>query len=168
MFGSSRKLKNTEISIKINQSALEKVDSYKYLGVTVNQRMNWTDHIDSIISKVSQRLGLVRRVKHLLPMSARLTLYNSLIMPLFDYADIVWGDKNNVQLMNHVQVMQNNAARLILEFPARASGTQALELLKWQPLHLRRFYHRCLMVFKYKNGNVDFNFGVKKNNELHG
>ena len=168
IFGSPRKLKNTEISIKINQSALEKVDSYKYLGVTVNQRMNWTDHIDSIISKIGQRLGLVRRVKHLLPKSARLTLYNSLIMPLFDYADIVWGDKNNVQLMNHLQVMQNNAARLILDFPARASGTQALELLKWQPLHLRRFYHRCLMVFKYKNGNVDFNFGVKKNNELHG
>ena len=145
----------------------KKVDSYKYLGVTVNQRMNWTDHIDSITSKVGQRLGLVRRVKHLLPMRARLTLYNSLIMPLFDNADIVWGDKNNVQLMNHLQVMQNNAARLILDFPARASGTQALELLKWQPLHLRRFYHRCLMVFKYKNGNVDFNFGIKKN-ELHG
>ena len=55
IFGSSRKLKNTEISIKINQSALEKVDSYKYLGVTVNQSMNWTDHIDSIISKFGQR-----------------------------------------------------------------------------------------------------------------
>ena len=87
-------------------------------------------------------------------------------MPLFDYADIVWGDKNNVQLMNHLQVMQNNAARLILDFPARASGTQALEVLKLQPLHLRRFYHRCLMVFKCKNGNIDFNFGVKKNNQL--
>ena len=49
-----------------------------------NQRMNWTDHIDSIISKVGQRLGLVRRVKHVLPMSVRLTLYNSLI----DYAII--------------------------------------------------------------------------------
>ena len=90
--------------------------------------MNWTDHIDSI-SKVGQRLALVRCVKHRLPMSARLTLYNSLIMPLFDY----------VQLMNRLQVMQNNAARLILDFPARASGTH--------PLNLRRFYHRCLISF---------------------
>ena len=92
--------------------------------------MNWTDHIDSIISKVGQRLGLVHRVKHLLPMSARLTLYNSLIMPLFDYADIVWGDKNNVQLTNHLQVMQNNAARLILDFPARASGNPGAGFIK--------------------------------------
>ena len=69
--------------------------------------------------------------------------------------------------MNHLQVMQNNAARLILDFPAQASGTQALEMLKWQPLHLRRFYHRCLAVFKAMNGGVDFNFGLKKNIEIH-
>ena len=36
--------------------------------------------------------------------------------------------------MNYLQVMQNNAARIILDFPAQASGTQALEFLKLQPL----------------------------------
>ena len=53
-----------------------------------------------------------------------------------DYADIVWGDKNNINLMNFLRFEQNNAARLILEFPAQASGTQTFEMLKWQPLHL--------------------------------
>ena len=84
IFGSSRKLKNVEISIKINSYGLEMVDSYKYLGVTIHKNMNWTEHIDSISSKISQRLGLIRRVKHLLPLCARLTLYNSLVLPLFE------------------------------------------------------------------------------------
>ena len=44
---------------------------------------------------MNQRLGVIKRVKYLLPLHARLTLYNSLILPLFDYGDIVWGDKNN-------------------------------------------------------------------------
>ena len=69
----------------------------------------------------------------------------------------------NVTLMNHSQVMQNNAARLMLDFPVQVSGTKALELLKWQPLHLRR----CLAVFKAVNGDVDFNFGLRRNIEFH-
>ena len=63
-----------------------------------------TEHV---ISKVNQRLGLLRRIKHLLPFTARLLFYNSLVLPIFDYADLVWGDKNNVELMNDLQVLQN-------------------------------------------------------------
>ena len=37
-----------------------------------------------------------------------------------------------------------------------------LELLTWQPLHLRRFYHRCIDVCKAVNGDVDFNFGLRR------
>ena len=72
-----------------------------------------------------------------------------------------------ITLMYHPQVIQNDAARLMLDFFAQASRTQALELLKWQPLHLRRFYHRCLAVFKAVNGDLDFNFGLRRNIEFH-
>ena len=58
--------------------------------------ISWSD-IDALSKKVSQRI--LRRVKHLLPVRGSLTLYNSLILPLFDYADIVWGDKNSEVLL---------------------------------------------------------------------
>ena len=64
IFGSSRKLRNIEISIKINGHGLETVESYKYRGITIDKNMNWTEHIDSITSKISQRLGLIHHVKH--------------------------------------------------------------------------------------------------------
>ena len=50
----------------------------------------------------------------------------SLILPLLDYVDFVWGDTNNEVLMNNLQVLQNNAARIILELPQYFSGTHAL------------------------------------------
>ena len=53
--------------------------------------MTWQDHISAIVNKVNQRLGVLRRVKQMLPFQSRLTLYNSLVLPLFDYGDIVWG-----------------------------------------------------------------------------
>jgi 3-deoxy-D-manno-octulosonic acid (KDO) 8-phosphate synthase len=36
-------------------------------------------------------------------------------MPIFDYADFVWGDKNYSVLMNNLQVLHNKAANIILD-----------------------------------------------------
>ena len=63
--------------------------------------------MEHVTSKVNQRLGLLRRIKHLLPYNACLLYYNSLVLPIFDYADLVWGDKDNAVLMNNLQVLQN-------------------------------------------------------------
>lgn len=94
---SKRRLKSVNaVSIHINERPLEQISSFKYLGVTRNQDLSWDDHIESLIFKTNQRLGILRRIKHLLPVNARLALYNSLILPLFDYGDVIWGDKSNV------------------------------------------------------------------------
>ena len=89
LFGGTQKLKSFKnVSLCINDSQLGLTDSFKYLGVFFNH-----DHVHSII-KVNQRLGVLRRVKHMLPRQARFNFYNSLDLPLFDYGDMVWGDKN--------------------------------------------------------------------------
>jgi len=86
--------------------------------------MSWYDHVDAIGTKINQRLGK----KHL-PTHACITFYNSLISALFDYADIVWGDKNNTSLMHQLQVLQNRAAKVILDAPMSSSPTEALNEL---------------------------------------
>ena len=102
IYGSSRKVaKFDNVSITVNDSILDRIDSSKYLGVTIQQNLTWSEHIDNISKKLNQCLGLIRRIKFLLPIQARLTLYNTLVLPLLDYSDIVWGDKNNSTLMNH-------------------------------------------------------------------
>jgi hypothetical protein len=67
------------------------VNNNKYLGVTITANFTWSEHIDRISVKVNQRLGLLHRIKHLLPLNARILFYNSLVLPIFDYADVVWG-----------------------------------------------------------------------------
>ena len=110
LFGSLQKLKSFKnFSLCINDYNLERTDSFKYLGVTISQNMTWQDHISLIVNKVNQRLGVLRRVKQMLPLQSRRTLHNSLVLPLFDYGDIVWGDKNNFTLMDNLQILQNKA-----------------------------------------------------------
>ena len=64
--------------------------------------------------------------KHLLPYNARLLYYNSLVLPIFDYADLVWGDKDNAVLMDNLQVLQNKAAKLVLDRPLYCFAADAV------------------------------------------
>ena len=57
--------------------------------------MTWNEQVTNLSSKVNKRLGLLKRIRHLLPHNARLLSYNCLVLPLFDYGDLVWGDKDN-------------------------------------------------------------------------
>ena len=53
----------------------------------------------------------------MLPRSARILFFNSLIVLMFDYADTVWGDRGNAVLMNNLPLLQNKAAKTISDRP---------------------------------------------------
>ena len=131
LIGSNRKLVNvSSLSVSIFDCDRDSVNKFKYLGIMLASDFTWSDHVEYVISKVNQRLGLLSRIKHLLPFTARLLFYNSLVLPVFDYDDLVWGDKNNVTLMNDLQVLQNKAAKIILDRLLYSSATDALVTLK--------------------------------------
>ena len=88
-------------------------------------------------------------------------------MPLFEYADLVWGDKHNITLMSSLQVLQNNAAKVILNRPLYSSSTDALATLKWLPLEKRRFQRRCVHVYKCINGLINHNMDLIRQDLLH-
>ncbi len=127
----------------------------------------WTEHVQHIVVKVNKRLSLLRRIKHLLPFTARLLFYNNLVLPILDYADIVWGDKDNVTLMNDLQILQNKAAKIILDRPLHSSATDARATLKWLDLQQHCFYHRCLYVYKCVDDLMDHSMKLLTNANVH-
>ena len=137
IIGSNRKLGNiSTLSLSIFDTDINTVSSFKYLGVVLSTNFTWTDHIQYISIKINKNLGLLlRRIKHLLPQQARLLFYNSLVLLMFDYADLVWGDMDNHVLMDELQVLQDKAAKIILDRPLQSSATEALSALKWLDLY---------------------------------
>ena len=90
IIGINRKLSNTSsITVHVNGNTTENVEHFSYLGVTLSAAMTWNEHITILSSKVNEHLGLLRKIRHLLPHSARLLFYNCLVLPLFDYGDLV-------------------------------------------------------------------------------
>ena len=70
-----------------------------------------------------------------------------MVIPILEYASIVWGDKNNKVLMDSIQVLQNKAAKLVLDRATNSSSTQALLDLNWMNLSTRRLMQRCFFLY---------------------
>ena len=148
--GQLKKIENIQLSV--NCKYFEGVKSFKYLGVTVNENLTWSEHIENIGSKVTQRLGILKRIKHLLRMDTRIIYVNTMVLPIMEYACLVWGDKNNKVLMDSLQTLQNKAARILLDLPPYSSGSEALKILHWQNLHTRRSVQRCIWMYQLVHG----------------
>ena len=154
LIGSSFRLSKVgSIHISADNVPLDNAESYTYLGIVINNRFSWSNHTDCIRGKISKKLGLLRRIKSCLALNARITFFNGFILPLFDYGDIIWGDGGNAYLMSELQVLQNKAARLILDLPAHSSAAEALKRLRWKPLLRPRMEHHTIFMYKLLNNH---------------
>ena len=168
LIGSHSKLRKlNSLSVSVLDNELDSVRSFKYLGVVLSSNFTSTEHVENVTSKVNKRLCLLRIVKYLLQYNARLFYCNSLLLRIFDYADLILGDKDNAVLINNLQVLQNNAAKLVLNKPLYSSETDALSQLRWLNLNQRRHFHRCLYVYKCVNGITSHKLELSRNSDVH-
>ena len=84
----------------------------KYLGVLIDYRLSWTNHNDSVVLKISKTIGLLSKLRHLVPSHTLISIYNSLIAPYLRYGLIVWGQANKF-LLDKLSILQKRALRFI-------------------------------------------------------
>ena len=101
----------------MNDAPLERVQSFKYLGIVIHKNLSWKCHIENLQAKDLQRLGILRRIKHLLPRHARTLFVNTMITSIMEYGSLVWGDKGSTILMDNIQELHNKAAKFVLDRP---------------------------------------------------
>lgn len=112
LIGGQKRLKLLrQVNLKIKDENIERTGHYKYLGVVINENLTWSDHVDLICSKVSNRLRMIKRIKHLLANKSRDIIFNTIVLPIFGYADVVWGNRFNCTLTNRLQIFQNKAVK---------------------------------------------------------
>jgi hypothetical protein len=153
LFGICRRLQHVQApEIILEDENLEQVESYKYLGLWMDATLSWRYHLDKMRNKIKQRLGILRRVRHYIDRDLCLMLYNVLVLPLFDYCDVVYSNCNTTEIIK-LQRLQNRAAKLILQVPLDTSTHEVINELKWFYLSERIFYHRCVFMYNCFNAN---------------
>ena len=91
LFGSKRKLKiHNHLNVTCGDISIDSVDKTQYLGLKINQNMDSSHIVANIVSKCNSRLKFMYRQARHLPISAKKTLCNALIMCHFDYCSPAW------------------------------------------------------------------------------
>ena len=103
-----------------------------------------------ICSKVSRSQGLLSRIRSCLSLEASKRVYTSLLQPLFDYADVAWGEISE-GCCKELHRIQNRAARIMLR---NNTSNHAFCVLNWLNLASRRKMHKCILVFQCLNNVV--------------
>ena len=114
LLGSRQKLRNVgNLNLILNGQATDSVDEFKYLGIIVDKHLLFHQHVDHIVDKTTNKLGLIYKTRWLFDESTALVLFKSLIVPHFDYGSVIYEVALEYQL-RRLQINQNAASRLVL------------------------------------------------------
>ena len=152
LFGRKRRpVSSDNALLKIDGTAIECVSKTKFLGVIVDDKFSWSDHISVVNNKISKSLGMMYKAKFLLNEKCMLMLYNSLILPYLDYCCEIWGNTYKSNL-SKIIVSQKKAIRYIANSHSHKAHTNPLfhkyKCLKFNDLIT---YKTSIVMFKANN-----------------
>jgi hypothetical protein len=148
IFGTAIKIKNLPTpKITLDGKELVGVQIYKYLGVTLDGSLTFTDHIRAMRSTINNNLYLFRRIRDRLTLTAALSVYRGMILPFFDYADIAYEGCSKAQLAK-LQRMQNSGLRTVHYQQGESLSTVELHSkYKITTLEIRRKQHLANFMY---------------------
>ena len=100
----TRRLRDHELYI--HGSKLERVSTYKYLGVTLDRNLNYNKHLENCIKVISPKVFLLGKIRQYVNDNTAIMVYKSMILPLIEYGDILYKGANQ-KLLNDLQVARN-------------------------------------------------------------
>ena len=92
LFKTSKKKVQT-LLLQMDNKIIDKVLDFNFLGIHFNEQLNWKSHIDKLSVKCCRILGILNRLKRILPLNIKIILYNSLMLPHLNYGITLWGFK---------------------------------------------------------------------------
>ena len=96
-----RKQKHIQnLNISINGINIERVESFNFLGIILQETLSWDSHVTLVKIKISKVIGILYRLKNIFPKETLKTLYTSLIASYLNYGLLLWGvESDKVEIM---------------------------------------------------------------------
>ena len=91
--------------LKIEGESISEVPKTKFLGVMIDQQLNWQHHISYISCKVAKGIGIIIKLRKILNKESLQSLYYAFVYPYMMYCNPVWGNASAVHI-NKLHVLQ--------------------------------------------------------------
>ena len=96
-----------------NNTSVSQLSSQKHLGVILDSKLIFDEHLKMVSLKISKTLGLLRKLHNLLPSSALITIYKAFVRRCLDYGDILYDQAYNMSFHHKLESIQYNACLAI-------------------------------------------------------
>ena len=101
-------------TLQLNGQPIERVCTYKLLGLHVTDALKWNIHVSSICSKAAQRLHFLRQLKRSsMSTDDLIYFYQSVIRPVTEYACVVWNSSLTKGQVDQLESIQRRAIRIV-------------------------------------------------------
>jgi hypothetical protein len=139
----------------VGNNVINEIESTKYLGVVIDNKLSWAEHVKHLISKLSSILGIMYRLKYILPLNCKRNIFNSLVYPNLIYCVEVYANTTKF-ILNPLIIKCNNLLRVMQNKPRKTHAKDLYSSFNTLPVNLlyqlftMKMIHRC----HYDSSNV--------------
>ena len=119
--------------VTMKRQAIPRVKAHNHLGLKVTSTLSWSEHISRTRAKCAQRVGMIRKIRHLLPNHVLKRIYIAQVRSIMEYGCAVWSGDN-------ISILQKLQDRFCRE-----------NHVKLPPVQARFIYLTLLLFYKIKN-----------------
>ena len=109
MVFSNKKKSKPDLQISIDGHLIDATDHTKLLGVIIDSKVNWKNHISYITGTIARGIGVITKDRMLLDKETLITLYYTFIYPYMCYCNHVWGNTYVTYLKKTVSYANENS-----------------------------------------------------------
>lgn len=156
----------TKVQISLDGEEIEEVEHLKYLGLNIDNSLNWNIHIKEIKKSVTATSFAIRRIKSIVPEKILWQMYNAYILPKFQYLNPIWNTAAAFR-MKELQIVQNRVIKSIRNLPHLHSSNLLYTPDSTLSLPQINGFNTLMYIFKIKNNFIKHNIELKKKNQMH-
>ena len=131
-----------------NENAIPNTTLQKHLGMFLDSKLNFSEHLKTIFQKTNKTIRLLRKLQTLFPRAPLITIYKSFIRRHLDYGDMTYDQTFNMFFQQKMETMQYNAALTITGAIRGSSREKLYQELGLETLQQRRWYRKLCCFYR--------------------
>lgn len=150
ILGSKKQIANVSLQdprIYIAGQSIEQVWEARNLGVLMDNRLRFENHVSDVVKKCFYRLKVLYKMRDFLSVELRQMLCESLVLSKLNYCDVVIGPCLLAGSKKLIQRVQNACARYCYKVPARSHVTPFLNTHNCLKMEARNELHFASLLF---------------------
>lgn len=134
----------------IDDVPISQLHDVKFLGVIINEYLDWAPHISALSKSIARSVGILRKLKFVLPCNVLKIIYYALIHSYMNYCNHVWGN-TYISHLSKIHILQKKSMRIISKSNMNSSSGPLFKKLNILPIQKMIVLNSLIFMYLIKN-----------------